>query len=159
MNILIVGAAGFIGRHLAWRLLETGHNVTPCGSDPFRLRRVFPNLRGVAADFGRDASTEWAPRLAGIHLVINAAGLIRETRHRSYRTVHTEGPIALFDACLGAGVRRVVQVSALGADAAAATAYHRSKRAADDHLAALDPTGERQTGACCGHLSCLAPAA
>jgi uncharacterized protein YbjT (DUF2867 family) len=109
MNILVVGAAGFIGRHLVWRLLEAGHDVTPCGTA----------------------------------VVINAAGLIRETGRRTYRAVHTHGPIALFEACAVAGVGRVLQVSALGADAGAATAYHLSKRAADEHLAALDPSGER----------------
>ena len=57
--------------------------------------------------------------------------------------MHTEGPIALFDACLTAGVGRVRQVSALGADAGAATRYHLSKRAADEHLAGLDPAGAR----------------
>jgi uncharacterized protein YbjT (DUF2867 family) len=83
------------------------------------------------------------PRLAGVDVVINAAGLIRETADRTYRAVHTEGPIALFQGCLAAGVRQVLQVSALGADAGAATRYHRSKHASDEHLAALDPEGER----------------
>jgi uncharacterized protein YbjT (DUF2867 family) len=143
VHILVVGAAGFIGRHLVRRLLEAGYDMTPCGTDPERLRRLFPGLRCLAVDYGRDSAAAWVPRLAGVDVVVNAAGLIRETARRSYRTVHTEGPIALFEACLAAGVARVVQVSALGADADAATAYHRSKRAADDHLASLDPAGER----------------
>ena len=46
-------------------------------------------------------------------------------------------PVALFEACVQAGVRRVVQLSALGADDAAASGYHRSKAAADRALAAL----------------------
>jgi uncharacterized protein YbjT (DUF2867 family) len=143
VNILVVGAAGFIGRHLVRRLVELGHDLTPCGTDPGRLRRLFPELCCIAADYARDSAKTWVPRLAGVHVVINAAGLIRETADRTYRAVHTEGPIALFEACLAAGVRRVLQVSALGADAGAVTGYHLSKRAADDHLAALDPGGER----------------
>ena len=143
MNILVVGAAGFIGRHLVWRLFESGHDVTPSGTDPARLRRLFPGLSCIAADYGRDSAESRAPRLAGVDVVINAAGLIRETGGRTYRTVHTEGPIALFEACAAAGIRRVLQVSALGADAGAASRYHLSKRAADDRLAALDPAGAR----------------
>jgi uncharacterized protein YbjT (DUF2867 family) len=143
VNILVVGAAGFIGRHLMRRLFESGHEVTPCGTDPGRLRRLFPELCCIAADYGRDSAETWVPRLAGIDVVINVAGLIRETADRTYRAVHTEGPMALFEACLAAGVRRVIQISALGADAGAVTRYHLSKHAADDHLAALDPAGER----------------
>jgi uncharacterized protein YbjT (DUF2867 family) len=143
MNILVVGAAGFIGSHLVRRLLQSGQEVTPCGTDPARLRRLFPGRRCLAADYGRDSAEIWVPRLAGVDVVINAAGLIRETGGRTYRAVHIEGPIALFEACLAAGVGRVLQVSALGADAGAAAPYHVSKRAADDHLARLDPAGER----------------
>ena len=143
MNILVVGAAGFIGSHLVRRLLEAGHDVTPCGTDPAKQRRLFPERRCLAVDYSRDSAEVWVPRLADVDVVINAAGLIRETGHRTYRAVHTEGPIALFDACLTAGVDRLLQVSALGADAGAATRYHLSKRAADDHLAALDPAVER----------------
>ena len=143
MNILVVGAAGFIGRHLVQRLVESDHDVTPCGTDPASLRRLFPGARCIAGEYGRDSAEVWVSRLAGVDVVINAAGLIRETARRTYRAVHTEGPIALFEACLAAGVGRVLQVSALGADAAAATSYHLSKGAADNHLAALDPAGER----------------
>jgi uncharacterized protein YbjT (DUF2867 family) len=159
VNILVVGAAGFIGRHLVRRLFESGHDVTPCGTDPARLRRLFPGLCCIAADYGRDSVETRIPQLAGVDVVINAAGLIRETEDRSYRTVHTEGPIALFEACLAAGVRRVLQVSALGADAGAVTRYHLSKRAADDHLAALDRRASGWTGVCCGPRSFSAPAA
>jgi uncharacterized protein YbjT (DUF2867 family) len=143
VKILVVGAAGFIGRHLVRRLIESGHDVIPCGTDPARLRRLFPGLRGTAAEYGRYSTEIWVPRLAGVGVVINAAGLVREAGARTYRVVHTQGPIALFDACLAAGVGRVLQVSALGADAGAATRYHLSKRAADEYLAALDPAGER----------------
>jgi uncharacterized protein YbjT (DUF2867 family) len=40
-------------------------------------------------------------------------------------------------AAAATGVRRIVQVSALGADAAAQSAFHLSKRAADEHLRKL----------------------
>jgi uncharacterized protein YbjT (DUF2867 family) len=143
VNILVVGAAGFIGRHLVRRLVASGHDVSPCGTERCRLRCLFPELCCIAADYGRDSAETWVPRLAGVDVVINAAGLIRETADRTYRAVHTEGPVALFEACLAAGVGRVLQVSALGADAGGVTRYHLSKRAADDHLAALDPAGER----------------
>ena len=61
----------------------------------------------------------WLPRLAGVDAVVNAAGLLRESGAQRFDTVHVAAPTALFDACARCGVRRVVQVSALGADAGA----------------------------------------
>jgi uncharacterized protein YbjT (DUF2867 family) len=52
--------------------------------------------------------------------------------------VHHLAPKALFQACAEVGVRRVVQISALGADERARTQYHLSKRAADESLMRLD---------------------
>jgi uncharacterized protein YbjT (DUF2867 family) len=54
----------------------------------------------------------------------------------TFMQVHEVAPRALFQACEQAGVRRVVQVSALGADQQARSAFHLSKRSADRFLAA-----------------------
>ncbi|HYD99377.1 MAG TPA: SDR family oxidoreductase [Alphaproteobacteria bacterium] len=143
MTVLIVGAGGFIGRHLVAGLRAAGHAVRPAGTDPAALRALFPGLDPVRADYATDDAAAWAPRLAGIDIVVNAAGLIREAPGRSFRRIHAEGPKALFDACRAARVGKVLQISALGADAGAETAYHLSKREADRHLQALDPTGQR----------------
>lgn len=51
--------------------------------------------------------------------------------------MHTAAPVVLFKAAVAAGVRRIVQISALGADANAQSLYHRSKLAADEALLAL----------------------
>ena len=139
MNVLIVGAGGFIGRHLVGRLVAEGVPVTAAGRSPARLARLVPGAAALRCDLGRDDVDDWRGRLAGVDAVVNCAGLFGDVR--AYAQVHERGPAALFDACRAAGVRRVVQISALGADAQAASAYHRSKATADDHLAALDPTG------------------
>jgi uncharacterized protein YbjT (DUF2867 family) len=125
MRILLLGASGFIGGRIAARLESTGHIV------------VRPGRRG--ADLARDDMAAWVPRLAGIDAVINAAGLLRG----DLEGVHHHGPRALFDACAAAGVARVLQISALGAEAGAATAFLRSKGAADAHLLRLRQEGAR----------------
>lgn len=51
--------------------------------------------------------------------------------------LHYHAPVALFQACVQSGVRRVIQISALGADAGAFTPYQLSKKAADDVLRSL----------------------
>lgn len=142
MRVLIIGAGGFIGRHLTGRLAADGDEPVPAGRAPGRLTRLYPDLTVVACDLASDTAEDWQPRLTGIDAVVNLAGLIHD-RRGAYNHVHDHGARALFDACHAAGVRRVVQVSALGADESATTRYHRSKKAADDHLASLDPTGAR----------------
>ena len=70
-------------------------------------------------------------------MVVNAVGILRETKEQRFDILHGAAPRALFEACVAAGVRRVVQISALGADAGAHSAYHLSKRAADEFLLGL----------------------
>ncbi len=139
MHVLIVGAGGFVGRHLAGRLVAEGVRVTAAGRAPRRLEQLIPAAAALRCDLARDDPEDWRGRLAGVDAVVNCAGLFGDMRH--YADVHERGPAALFDACRAGGVGRVVQISALGAHAQAASAYHRSKAAADNHLAALDPTG------------------
>src|SRR5690606_3292573 len=73
----------------------------------------------------------------GIDVVINAVGILRERGTATFGALHARAPIALFDAAAQVGVRRVVQISALGADEGAQSRYHRSKKQADDYLATL----------------------
>jgi len=136
MHILLTGATGFIGGQLLRVLLQRGHQVTACVRNPARARPL-PGVRWIAADFSKDhAASAWLPRLAEVEAVINAVGIFRETSSQSFAALHRDAPLALFEACVQAGIKRVVQISALGADAQADTPYHLSKRAADRALQA-----------------------
>jgi uncharacterized protein YbjT (DUF2867 family) len=104
------------------------------------VRRPKPMGTGrneVQGDFTRDLSPgDWLPRVQGIDVVVNAVGILREQAGQRFAQLHEAAPIALFEASVLAGVRRVVQVSALGADEQARSAYHLSKKTADDFLLA-----------------------
>lgn len=142
MIVLLTGASGFIGRHLAQALVAAGHQLicatrTPPGDSAGRGSSP-PCQRYVSADFTRDFDVaQWLPRLAGVDVVINAVGIIREQGAQTFDAIHDRAPRALFAACAQAGVRLVVQVSALGADEAAQSRYHLSKKRADDFLRSL----------------------
>src|SRR5690606_7840439 len=132
MNILLCGANGFIGRHLAAALEGRGHRVVR------GVRDTEDGKDAVAIDYTRDHGPDiWRPRLEGIDVVINAVGILRERGTATFGALHARAPIALFDAAAQVGVRRVVQIAALGADEGAQSRYHRSKKQADDYLATL----------------------
>ncbi|WP_300301472.1 NAD(P)H-binding protein, partial [Ferrovibrio sp.] len=136
MRVLVLGATGFIGRHVTAALLRAGHEVVAAVRRPEEARRRFPGIATLACDLAADTDPAvWLPRLRGIDAVVNAAGLLRG---RDIAAVHVEGPRALFAACALAGIRRVIHVSAISADREAGTDYARSKWQAEAELRRRD---------------------
>jgi len=136
MRILVTGAYGFIGSHIASALHAAGHEVIAAVRWPDTHGR-FGHWPAVVCDFARDTQVgNWLSRLSEVDAVVNCAGILRETRNQSFAAVHVETPKALFAACVQAGVKKVVQISALGHPADGE--FIRSKHAADDFLSGLD---------------------
>jgi uncharacterized protein YbjT (DUF2867 family)/uncharacterized membrane protein YphA (DoxX/SURF4 family) len=139
MNVLLLGATGFIGRHVCARLLQGAHNVTAAVRNVESAKRRFPGIRTFYVDMNRmTAPADWASLLNGIDAVVNCAGILQSGRGQSANLVHAAAPRALFDACLAHHVRRVIQISAVSADMAAGSEYALTKKAADDYLRSLD---------------------
>ena len=64
---------------------------------------------------GSRPPTAWRPLLANVDAVVNCVGVLQDGARDNVQAVQVEGTCALFDACVRAGVRRVVHVSAIGA--------------------------------------------
>jgi nucleoside-diphosphate-sugar epimerase len=138
MRILITGATGFIGSHIAEALSRAGHQLVLCARNPGLAKQRFPGAETIQVDFSRDHDTGlWRQRTKDIDVVINTVGIIREHGKQTFNALHRNTPIALFRACESSGVKRVIQISALGADESAVSHYHRSKRSADCVLSGL----------------------
>ncbi|WDS35732.1 SDR family oxidoreductase [Pseudoxanthomonas sp.] len=110
-TVLVLGANGFIGGYLVAALRAHGWRV---------LRGVRGQGRALPDD-ARECDLmrlrspdQWLPLLEGVDVVVNAAGILREVEGQSFQVIHHEAPLALAQACVGRGVRRFVQVSALG---------------------------------------------
>jgi uncharacterized protein YbjT (DUF2867 family) len=139
MKILITGASGFIGSHLTDALFKSGHEVVACVRHPEPAKQRWQGITAIKTDFSRDHEmNDWLPRLQGVDVVINAVGIIRETKGQTFEALHTSAPCALFKAAAQTGVRKVIHISALGADETAFSQYHLSKRVADECLMGLD---------------------
>ncbi|MDZ4381414.1 MAG: SDR family oxidoreductase [Parvibaculum sp.] len=139
MRVLVTGAYGFIGQHIAIGLKRAGHDVVACGRDLVLGRRLLPGFEWQFCDFNKDVDEAvWLQRLGGVDAIVNCIGILQPTVRDSHERAHVAGPVALFGAARKAGVRRMVQISALGAESEAGTEYSGSKSAGDDFLKSLD---------------------
>jgi uncharacterized protein YbjT (DUF2867 family) len=134
MKVFLTGATGFVGSHMPARLLADGHIVRAL----VRRRGV---LRSAEAPTGRleevqdDINSEnLTKRLAGCDAVINLVGIIYEHGAATFERIHHEGTRNLVEAARKNGVKRFVQMSALGARPTNASAYHTTKFAAEEEV-------------------------
>ncbi len=107
---LVLGANGFLAGYLIAALRRHGWRV-------LRGVRAGGALREDErhADLARmTAPRHWRQALQGVDAVVNVAGILRETGAQTFQAIHVDGPLALAQACVEAGVQRFVQVSALG---------------------------------------------
>lgn len=135
-KILILGASGFIGSHLAIALSRSGHEII-CAIKHFPPPTDLHNFTCIPVDYTCDFSIDvWKARISGINTVINAIGIIKEQGEQTFEALHEWAPKALFSAS-AAEKMLIIQISALGADERARSKYHVSKKAADDYLLSI----------------------
>jgi uncharacterized protein YbjT (DUF2867 family) len=127
-NILLLGGSGFIGKQLAYTLANRGWRVSvPCRR-PHRHRAllVHPNIRLLEANITDPA--ELKSLCQDQQAVINLVGILNERRKGDFRRYHVDFIKAVVEACSSGGIKRLLHVSALGADQATGSSqYLRSK--------------------------------
>jgi uncharacterized protein YbjT (DUF2867 family) len=127
-NILLLGGSGFIGKQLAYTLANRGWRVSvPCRR-PHRHRAllVHPNIRLLEANITDPA--ELKSLCQDQQAVINLVGILNERRKGDFRRYHVDFIKAVVEACSAGGIKRLLHVSALGADQATGSSqYLRSK--------------------------------
>ncbi len=133
LRVLVLGGSGFVGRALCEQLQREGHRITV----PSRRERQamalgpLPALTVVRGDVLRDPGL-LERLLPGHDAVVNLIAIL-QGNHERFEAVHVAWPRRLAQACLAAGVKRLVHVSALGVDAkvdgddSAPSRYLRSK--------------------------------
>ena len=139
---VVFGGAGFIGRQVVQRLARLDYVVRVVGRNPEAARPLMTQgLVGqvvpLAADLRQDAVIGRA--VAGADVVVNLIGILAESRAGDFQRLHGELPGRIGAAAAAAGVRRLVQISAIGADPASPSAYARSKAAGEASLRAAFP--------------------
>jgi NADH dehydrogenase len=124
-NVLVLGGSGFVGRHVCEALNRAGVYATVATRRlPARSVQMLPFVTVVQADVHDSASL--AALVRGHDAVINLIAILHGDR-ASFDKVHVQFPRQLAHACMQAGVKRMVHVSALGADQHGPSLYQRSK--------------------------------
>ncbi|HYM47090.1 MAG TPA: complex I NDUFA9 subunit family protein [Burkholderiaceae bacterium] len=130
-NILVVGGAGFIGRHIVARLIARGLRVTVPTRRRARARHLIllPTIDVVECDVHDEAALENLVR--DKDAVINLVGVLHGSHGtpygREFARAHVELPRRIVAACTQYGVDRFLHMSALGANASGPSMYQRSK--------------------------------
>ena len=131
----MVGGSGFVGRHLVAALVARGAEVVV----PTRRRErakhliLLPTVDVVETDV--HDSSALAALAAGRDAVVNLAGILHGP---GFQAAHVELAQAVVNACHRAGVKRLLHMSALGADPAAPSEYLRSKGFGERAVLAAD---------------------
>lgn len=130
-TIAMIGATGFIGRHLAAELTRRGYRLRALTRRRERSKHmlVFPRLELVQANVHAPGVLE--TELAGCQAVVNLAGVLNERRPGDFDRVHAELPARIVAACHANGIGRYLHMSALGAAGDAPSRYLRSKAAGE----------------------------
>ncbi|MFA6986270.1 MAG: NAD(P)H-binding protein [Arenimonas sp.] len=138
MKVLVLGGAGFIGRHAVAALLARQHEVIVGSRHPQRAgKRLGPSAQGCERRQLRfeqmTQAEQWRHCLRDVDAVVNSVGILRERGRETYDAVHRRAPMALAHACREKGIR-LVHVSALGLNHPHRSGFLRSKLRAEQAL-------------------------
>lgn len=128
-NVCVIGGSGFVGQHIVHLLHAAGYavRVPTRREEQARELLVLPGVEVVETNVHEPAAL--AALLPGMDAVINLAGILHERSASSgdFQRVHVDLPHRIAQACTAHGVKRLLHMSALNADAQASSAYLRSK--------------------------------
>lgn len=122
--VLVTGAHGFVGRHVAAALVRQGYRVRGLVRRPGSL--MIQEGEEAPGNILDPASLRAAA--AGCDAVIHLVGIIAQTKTSgSFEQVHVVGTQNVVQAAQAAGVRRYLHMSALGTRPEAKATYHQTK--------------------------------
>jgi uncharacterized protein YbjT (DUF2867 family) len=141
--VTIVGGSGFVGRYIARRLAKEGWRVRVAVRRPNEALFVKPygvpgQVEPVPCNIRDDASLRAVIR--GADAVVNCVGTFRKGGKNNFDAVQAEGAGRVARIAAAEGVARLVQISAIGADAGSDCAYARTKGEGEAAVLAAFPS-------------------
>lgn len=132
--VTIFGGSGFVGRYAARQLVKAGYRVRiacrrPGLAGDVRLAGVPGWVDVVQANVRNRPSI--ARAVDGADAVVNLVGILHESGKQSFDGSQALGSKNVAEICAEAGIKRLVQISAIGADAGSKSNYARTKAEAE----------------------------
>jgi NADH dehydrogenase len=138
-RILLLGSTGFVGRGVAHKILDTGHQLRVLVRDPMKAAAF--KVRGAQVVVGDALNPTTVVQAAqGVEHIISLVA-VRRNRPQSYLAVNVDGPRIVGEAAMAAGVRSVVLVSAIGARLDPHYKYYTSRWMGEQELAKTGVAG------------------
>lgn len=138
-RILLLGSTGFVGRGVAHKILDGGHQLRVLVRDPMKAAAF--KVRGAQVVVGDALNGQAVAQAAtGVDHVISLVA-VRRNRPQSYLAVNVDGPRILGQAAMAAGVRSVVFVSAIGSKLDPHFKYYTSRWMGEQELAKTGVAG------------------
>jgi uncharacterized protein YbjT (DUF2867 family) len=138
----VFGGSGFIGRYVVKRLAQQGYIVRVPSRDPEGALFLKPmGAVGQVVPLYASVSNEPTVHRAveGAEIVANLVGLLAESGTASFQAIHVEGAERIARLAAAAGVGRLVQISAIGADPNSQSRYASTKGKAEQAVLAAFP--------------------
>lgn len=141
--ITVFGGSGFVGRHVVRALSKAGYRVRVATRRPhlaqdLRVTGVVGQVQLVQANVRVPSSVERA--VEGASGVVNLVGVLNENGRQTFSRLHAVGSKTISEAAAKAGIKAMVQMSAIGADAMSPSRYARSKAEGEAHVKAALPS-------------------
>ena len=135
MRIVLLGATGFVGRHLLPRLSAAGHDCLALTRNRMSCRdlTIIPRVEVRQADvYDRELLTK---ALLGADAVVSMVGILNESgrRGKGFHKAHVALIETIIEACRAAGVERLIHVSALNSGRGKSL-YLKSKGEAEERI-------------------------
>ncbi|MEA2734411.1 MAG: hypothetical protein QOE14_862 [Humisphaera sp.] len=133
-RVFITGGSGFVGSAVIDELLKRGYRVNALVNRRELKGRSGDEVRAIKGGLFDDRTLDEG--MAGADAAIHLVGIIMEKRSKglTFERVHFEGTKSVVDAALRNGVRRYVQMSALGVRPDAVSDYHKTKYRAEQYV-------------------------
>jgi NADH dehydrogenase len=126
MKVFLTGATGFVGRNMLQRLVAERHTVRALVRDADKANALPGNgIELVPGDVVAPSGLDQG--MQGCDAVVHLVGIIVEKGRNTFEAVHHLGTSNTVEAAKRAGIKRFIQMSALGARADGAAAYQRTK--------------------------------
>ena len=128
--VTIFGGSGFLGRSLVNRLAKAGYHVRVAvrNTEAAMFLKVSGDIGQVVpwpADITRPDQVFSA--VNGSDMVVNLVGILFESGRQQFENIHVNGAKTVAEEAKKAGVKRLVHISAIGAEEDALSKYGRSK--------------------------------